>query len=606
MKFRRLSSLFVALPLSTAGWLSTGITSFAHADTTANTVTTPYSNAMSRVENLGPQTVTSLLQAQALLASNQNAAAAVRYLSAAKQSGSLLLLDQAAEALGSANAPQVSQAIALEWLKNHPAINLETHPPSHAMATVLMNHFAYQQQWNQALDIGLWLDEQGQSPELARLVSQALDANANLTPLAQQLSHYTKQHPNRFQPTLASAIVTMGESHPQTALSNIHKIEEKWPKEASSWLVESQIHLALQQPDKALGALQHAHELAPDQPRYIFAIVQLQLALHQNENALKNAQDLLSSLNNPPTLRNQLGQLFLEAHQPNAATQLLTPNMNSNNIPLEVNAKTRLLLGAAAEQQQQWNAAVSRYTSIPPSSAMFMPSRTRATELLIAHQGNQAAVNYLADQRTHYSTQIGPLTVLSISLFDDLKQSAEASRLLDQQIQATAPNNDNLLMLRAQRNIQQKRPAAVERDLKILLSRHPNSAEVLNTYGYTLTLFTHRYPEALSMLTKANQVAPNNAAIMDSLAWTYAKMNQPRKALHWELLAYKQDQEDEIASHLTSILMMLGQKQEAQKVATRGMTQLASHPELSRLIQQNPWLVSAQSSSSPAKGAVTR
>lgn len=606
MKIRRLSSLFVVLPLA-AGVISSGITSFVYADTTTNhAASSPYSDAMSRVENLGPQTVTSLLQAQALLASNQNAAAAIRYLDAARQSGSLVLLDQAAEALGSANAPQVSQAIALEWLKSHPAINLEKHAPSHAMATVLMNHFAYQQQWSQALDMGLWLDEQGQTPELARLMSQALDANANLTPLAQQLSHYIKQHPNRFQPTLASAIVTMGENHPQTALSNIHKIEEKWPKEASTWLVESQIQLALQQPDKALSAIQHAHELAPDQPRYIFAIVQLQLDLKQNDNAFKSAQELLSSTNNPPALRIQLGQLFLEAHQPAFAEQLLTPNLKSSNVPAGVIARTRLLMGAAAEQRQQWNTAISRYTSIPQNSSDFMPSRIRATELLVTHQSEQAAVNYLADQRAHYPGQRGPLTVLSISLLDDLKESAQATQLLDQQIQAMAPNNDNLLMLRAQRNIQQKRPAAVERDLKILLSRHPNSAEVLNTYGYTLTLFTHRYPEALSMLTKANQVAPNNAAIMDSLAWTYAKMNQPRQALHWELLAYKQDQEDEIASHLTSILLMLGQKQEAQKVATRGMMQLASHPELSQLIQQNPWLVSAQSSSSPAKGAVTR
>ncbi|MGJ8524938.1 Lipopolysaccharide assembly protein B [Halomonadaceae bacterium LMG 33818] len=605
MKFRRLSSLLVALPLS-AGVLSSGITSLAYADTNAKTATSPYSNDLSRVENLGPQTVTSLLQAQALLASGQNAAAAIRYLSAAKQSGSLLLLNQAAEALGSANAPRVSQAIALEWLKSHPAINLEKHPPSPAMATVLMNHFAYQQQWNQALDIGLWLDEQGQTPELARLISQALDANANLTPLAQQLSHYTKQHPNRFQPTLASAIVTMGENHPQTALTNIHKIEEKWPKEAATWLVESQIQLALQQPEKALIAIQHAHELAPDQPRYIFAIVQLQLDLKQNDNAFKSAQELLASTNNPPSLRIQLGQLFLEAQQPALAEQLLTPNLKSSNVPAGVIARTHLLMGAAAEQRQQWKTAVSSYTSIPQNSSDFMPSRIRATELLVAHQSEQAAVSYLADQRAHYPNQRGPLTVLSISLLDDLQESAQATQLLDQQIQAMAPHNDNLLMLRAQRNIQQKRPAAVERDLKILLSRHPNSAEVLNTYGYTLTLFTHRYPEALSMLTKANQVAPNNAAIMDSLAWTYAKMNQPHQALHWELLAYKQDQEDEIASHLISILLMLGQKQEAQKVATRGMTQLASHPELSQLIQQNPWLVSAQSSSSLAKGAVTR
>ena len=67
--------------------------------------------------------------------------------------------------------------------------------------------------------------------------------------------------------------------------------------------------------------------------------------------------------------------------------------------------------------------------------------------------------------------------------------------------------------------------------LKDALKLVPTNPEVLNSYGYELTLHGERLPEALSMIQRAVTASPTNGNYLDSLAWTQFKLGQLAEAM---------------------------------------------------------------------------
>jgi Tfp pilus assembly protein PilF len=67
--------------------------------------------------------------------------------------------------------------------------------------------------------------------------------------------------------------------------------------------------------------------------------------------------------------------------------------------------------------------------------------------------------------------------------------------------------------------------------LKDMLKIAPDNPDVLNGYGYELTLHGERLPEALSMIERAVTASPANGSYLDSLAWAQFKLGQLAQAM---------------------------------------------------------------------------
>ena len=67
--------------------------------------------------------------------------------------------------------------------------------------------------------------------------------------------------------------------------------------------------------------------------------------------------------------------------------------------------------------------------------------------------------------------------------------------------------------------------------LKDMLKIAPDNPEVLNGYGYELTMHNERLPEALSMVQRAVTASPTNGNYLDSLAWTQFKLGQVAQSM---------------------------------------------------------------------------
>jgi tetratricopeptide (TPR) repeat protein len=98
-----------------------------------------------------------------------------------------------------------------------------------------------------------------------------------------------------------------------------------------------------------------------------------------------------------------------------------------------------------------------------------------------------------------------------------------------------------------------------------ILKINPDHALALNYVGYTYADKGIRLQEALDLLTKANQIKPEDGYIIDSLAWAYFKSGNKTKALE---LLQKANQlspnEPTILEHLGDVYLDMREKDKAR------------------------------------------
>jgi tetratricopeptide (TPR) repeat protein len=110
-----------------------------------------------------------------------------------------------------------------------------------------------------------------------------------------------------------------------------------------------------------------------------------------------------------------------------------------------------------------------------------------------------------------------------------------------------------------------------EEDLRALLTIDHDNANALNALGYVLCNKTDRQQEAHELITRALALAPDNAAIIDSMGWVLYRMKRNEEALTWLSKAMKRFPNHEIAAHYGEVLWVTGQQKEARKVWKKGI-----------------------------------
>jgi len=107
----------------------------------------------------------------------------------------------------------------------------------------------------------------------------------------------------------------------------------------------------------------------------------------------------------------------------------------------------------------------------------------------------------------------------------------------------------------------------LEADLHKILQQDPNDAAALNALGYTLADKTTRYSEAEKYLTKALELQPDEAVIIDSYGWLKFKQGDLPAALKYLQQARdKMTGENEIVVHLAEVLWELNRKSKAREL----------------------------------------
>jgi tetratricopeptide (TPR) repeat protein len=145
----------------------------------------------------------------------------------------------------------------------------------------------------------------------------------------------------------------------------------------------------------------------------------------------------------------------------------------------------------------------------------------------------------------------------------------EALDLYNQAL-VTMPGSNAMLYGRAMVAVRMDRIDLAEQDLRTLIQRDPDNALALNALGYTLSDRTDRQREAYRLIERALALAPDNAAILDSMGWVLFKLDQPEQALPYLERAVAGDFNPEIVAHLIDVLWTLERFDEAQDWLERG------------------------------------
>ena len=124
-------------------------------------------------------------------------------------------------------------------------------------------------------------------------------------------------------------------------------------------------------------------------------------------------------------------------------------------------------------------------------------------------------------------------------------------------------------------------------DFEKMINFDPYNSIALNAYGYSLSLHEKQLAYAEKLIRKAIDIDPGNPAILDSLAWVLYLDGSYKDAYEYASLAYIKDQDPEIVSHYSKILLKNGFKQKAKKVLEKSLMNNPENDELLRLLDEN-------------------
>lgn len=126
----------------------------------------------------------------------------------------------------------------------------------------------------------------------------------------------------------------------------------------------------------------------------------------------------------------------------------------------------------------------------------------------------------------------------------------------------------------------------METYLRQIIAANPEYHSAYNALGYVLADRNKRLPEAHALITKALQLAPDNAYILDSLGWVEFRSGNLPKAVQLLQRAFDTKPDAEIAAHLGEVLWQQGRPLEARAMWTKGLLLNANNETLNETIRR--------------------
>jgi tetratricopeptide (TPR) repeat protein len=130
------------------------------------------------------------------------------------------------------------------------------------------------------------------------------------------------------------------------------------------------------------------------------------------------------------------------------------------------------------------------------------------------------------------------------------------------------------------------KPALFEQLMRKLIKVKPDHAHAYNALGYSLLERNQRIPEAVRLVEKALQLAPDDFAIMDSVGWGYYRSGKLGESIKMLRRAFAGNPDPEIATHLGEVLWVRGDKEEAKKIWQDSLTANPGNALLQEIIKK--------------------
>jgi tetratricopeptide (TPR) repeat protein len=221
-------------------------------------------------------------------------------------------------------------------------------------------------------------------------------------------------------------------------------------------------------------------------------------------------------------------------------------------------------LGQLYEAKQDWTSALQHYRQIKAGERLY-PARLRIA-FVQNRQGDLAAARKtLAQTAAKDDAQRVQLAMVEAQFLREAGQYEGSYKVLEQAL-TRLPEQPEMLYQAALLADRLDKHETFERLIRKLIEVEPGNAHAYNALGYGWLARNVRIAEAMELVQKAYTLAPDDAAIIDSMGWGYYRQGDLDKSLDFLRRAYAANPDPEIAAHLGEVLWVRGERDAAQQV----------------------------------------
>lgn len=348
------------------------------------------------------------------------------------------------------------------------------------------------------------------------------------------------------------------------ALSSIDSVLKLKPNWHQAKLLRARILMSSGHKEKAIAEMRNVLKANPNSKPIRINYARLLTEAKRYDEAKQQFEVLLKRKPKDADILYALALLSMESKQFNQANKYLKRMIDTGRRKNE----GYYHLGLIAEELRQYDAAIAWLTKVQHSDRQI-DAHLRIASIMSKKGDVEAARRYLYQLKPRTKRLEVRLYLAEADILNRAKRHQDAMDVINNALGAN-PGNFDLLYARAMLAEKMDNLELLEKDLKAILKKNPKNAQALNALGYTLADRTKRYKEAYDYIKQAFELAPDQAAIIDSMGWVLYRMGNYSEAVKHLEKALNLDNNAEIAAHLGEVLWVMGDKKKAIKAWEKG------------------------------------
>jgi len=391
---------------------------------------------------------------------------------------------------------------------------------------------------------------------LPALMARIPDRNAAL----RFVRELAQPYPKVPEAHMAVARMALAADQRQEALVEVRQaraLRAKWPE-----AVLFEVHL-LQgtQPEEAAALLKEFLVANPDEEEVRMVYARLLLARKHYPEAYDQFSRLQRAHPENAELAFAVAMLSLQMGNYEQAERELQQSLVHGKKDQDT---VHYYLGQLSEAKKDTPAALKHYGKVHKGKYAFT-ARMREAYLTAAAGRLQSGLKMLHRIHARNSEERLQVLLLESEMLRNAKRYRASYGVLRKGMKAF-PGNLDLLYTTAIMAEKSGQPAEMERLLRKLIKMQPDNANAYNALGYSFLERNVRLEEGMRLVEKAYQLAPDSAAILDSMGWGHYRLGRLEESLVFLQRAYGSEPDPEIAAHLGEVLWAHGEREKAKQI----------------------------------------
>lgn len=348
------------------------------------------------------------------------------------------------------------------------------------------------------------------------------------------------------------------------ALEEAHRAVVLKPDWDAATILEAELYLR-SDPQKGLAMLKKQLDEHPDDRELRLYYARALLNQKQFAASREEFQHLLHGQPDNPDLAFTIALISMQMGEYERAEQELQQALTKGGKDVST---VHHYLAQLNEARQNDAAALEHYRQVKDGEYVYQ-ARLREVALLDKAGKLDEAREALHRAIPKNDQQRVQLILVDAQLLREGKQYETCYQVLAQGLEKF-PEHTELLYSTAMAAEKLKKNVLFEKLIRKLMKIDPDNAHAYNALGYSLLDRNVRIPEAMKLVEKALQLAPNDPSIIDSVGWGHYLMGNLDKSIEFLRRAFNANPDPEIAAHLGEVLWKQGDKDGARKAWADG------------------------------------